>query len=68
MAFVQMSYFSTSIWRQTVFHVCLPNDVPPEMKMGNKNYDRPMKVIQEILSIGLWEVLSQIFHSDIISR
>ena len=45
MAFVQMSYFSTSIWRQTVFHVCLPNDVPPEMKMGNKNYDRPMKTL-----------------------
>lgn len=45
MAFLQVSYFSTSLWRQTAFHMCLPNDVPPEMKMGNKCYDRPMKTL-----------------------
>ncbi|MBR4992953.1 MAG: acetylesterase [Lachnospiraceae bacterium] len=45
MSYLQVSYFSPSIWRQTTFHMCLPNDVPPEMREGNKCYDRPMKTL-----------------------
>ena len=45
MSFLQINYFSPSIWRQTTFHMCFPNDTPPELKEGNKCYERPMKTL-----------------------
>ncbi len=45
MSFIEYTYFSPSIWRQTTFHMCLPNDTPELMREGNACYDRPMKTL-----------------------
>ena len=45
MAFLQVNYFSSSLWRQTTFHLCLPNDVPAEWEVDSAAYERPMKTL-----------------------
>lgn len=45
MAYLQVTYFAEPIMRSTTFCMCLPNDVLPMMKTGNKNYDREVKTL-----------------------
>lgn len=45
MAFIEVNFFSKSLFRITNFHIVLPNDVPDMMKQGNKHYEREMKTL-----------------------
>ena len=45
MALFQVDFYSKALAKTTCFHVLLPNDVPPEMTVGNENYKRKMKTL-----------------------
>lgn len=45
MATGKFSFYSLSLNRSTSFNIVLPNDLPPIMKQGNKNYEREMKTL-----------------------
>jgi S-formylglutathione hydrolase FrmB len=45
MAVLQVSYYTTTLMRSTVFHAVIPNDLLPDAKRGNPHYERPMKTL-----------------------
>lgn len=45
MALFSVDFYSKSLFRPVNFKLFVPNDVPPEMKMGNTNYERPTKIL-----------------------
>ena len=45
MAFLQVNFFSTALFRINSFHIVLPNDVPEPMKMDNVHYKRDTKTL-----------------------
>ncbi len=45
MSYLNVTFYSLAISRQTTFAMFIPSDVPPEMIAGNKAYDRPMKTL-----------------------
>jgi S-formylglutathione hydrolase FrmB len=45
MAVFQATFYTKSIMRATHFSAIIPNDLLPEMKLGNTHYDRPMKTL-----------------------
>lgn len=44
MALFSVDFYSKSLFRPVNFKLFVPNDVPPEMKMGNTYYERPTKI------------------------
>lgn len=45
MALFSVDFYSKSLFRPVNFKLFVPNDVPPEMKMGNTYYERPTKIL-----------------------
>lgn len=45
MAFIQLTYFATSLMKLTTFHMYLPNEAPANYTEGNRHYDRPTKTL-----------------------
>lgn len=45
MAVFQVDYFSKALEKHTIFHMILPNDLPPMMIGSNPNYNRKTKLL-----------------------
>lgn len=45
MAFLQIDFYSESLMRRVTFNALIPNDLMPQMKEGNKHYERPTKTL-----------------------
>lgn len=45
MGLIQVDFYSKALAKVTNFQMILPNDVPPEMMIGNENYNRNRKVL-----------------------
>ena len=45
MALFSVDFYSKSLFRPVNFKLFVPNDVPPEMKMGNTYYERSTKIL-----------------------
>ena len=64
MAFFNIEFMSQALARSVSFKGFVPNDVPPFVTQGNKNYERPMKTL--ILLHGYSDATSSwIFNSNI---
>lgn len=60
MALLHVNFYAQSISRITTFHAVLPNDSLPEMKIGNRHYERPMKTLYLLhgYSANSWDWLT----------